>query len=299
MSRLTREITIREAYVQASSFLQHKHIKDAAVCVELLLCDLLDWSRSELLLHWSEPFPEKLRERWQQRLARKAVGEPVQYIIGEQSFYGLSFAVNPAVLIPRPETEWLVERIIALGKRLSSATDSVTAVDVGTGSGAIAIALAVHCPDWTLYAIDLSEDALMVAQANAAKHGVAGRIHWLQGDLLTPLIERNLSPQVVVSNPPYIRSDELDLLQIEVMDYEPRLALDGGPDGLEPYRRLMQQIGLFPQCPELVGFEVGSGQAPSVLEMMGRQGCWEEITIVPDLAGIERHVVGMKGQKGV
>ncbi|PZE19415.1 peptide chain release factor N(5)-glutamine methyltransferase [Paenibacillus xerothermodurans] len=314
-----RKLTIREAYVEASLFLHKHNVSEASACAELLLQHLLGWTRSELLLRWNELFPVERSEEWGHLLERKAAGEPVQYIIGEQEFYGLVFEVKPTVLIPRPETELLVEQVIRLGKQLwpeasgsggardgvgsdqpvaggigaAGATNVPVIADIGAGSGAIAVSLAVHCPEWRLLSSDISRAALAVAAANAARHGVGPRVTFLEGDLLTPYIERGLRLDAVVSNPPYIPDADEEGLQPEVRLYEPRTALYGGADGLELYRRLVGQLSQLPAMPALVGLEVGIGQAHAVASMLRDIAEWDEIDIIPDLAGIERHVIAV------
>ncbi|MDB5054169.1 MAG: SAM-dependent methyltransferase [Bacilli bacterium] len=289
-------MTIREAFLQASSFLQQKHIQDAAICAEMLLQHLLDWNRSTMLLRWEEPFPQELLAEWQQLQERKAAGEPVQYIVGEQEFYGLIFQVNPAVLIPRPETEILVEQIIAWGNQLWP-NGSPTLVDIGSGSGAIPISIAVNCPDWQVMSSDISSAALEVARENAELNGVAARIVFEQGDLLEPFIRDQVSIDILVSNPPYIASSDLAGLQPEVREFEPQLALDGGVDGLLLYRRMVEQLALLPKYPSIVGFEVGQGQTEAVSLMLAELKVWEKIEIIEDLAGIPRHVVAVRALK--
>jgi release factor glutamine methyltransferase len=289
-------MTIREAFLQASSFLQQKHIQDAAICAEMLLQHLLDWNRSTMLLRWEEPFPQELLAEWQQLQERKAAGEPVQYIVGEQEFYGLLFHVNPAVLIPRPETEILVEQIIAWGNQMWP-NGSPTLVDIGSGSGAIPISIAVNCPDWQVMSSDISSAALEVARENAELNGVAARIVFDQGDLLEPFIRDQVSIDILVSNPPYIASSDLAGLQPEVREFEPQLALDGGVDGLLLYRRMVEQLALLPKYPSIVGFEVGQGQTEAVSLMLAELKVWEKIEIIEDLAGIPRHVVAVRALK--
>ena len=293
----TSTFSIREAYLQASSFLQRKNVRDAAVCAELLLQHLLGVSRSELFMRWQEPFPETLNEPWQRLLERKAKGEPVQYITGKQEFYGFPFHVNESVLIPRPETELLVEQIIDLGRGEpgdeSTASRPLTVADIGTGSGAIAVAVAKLVPEWTVVATDISPAALEVARRNAALNHVEGRITFLPGDLLMPLADSRMAIDILISNPPYIPTADLAGLQPEVL-HEPRLALDGGEDGLDSYRKMMRQIGRLSPIPWLIGLEVGQGQAKGVEQMLASSGYWNEIRIVRDLAGIERHVIGLR-----
>lgn len=335
------KLTIREAYVEASSFLLQHGASEAASSAELLLQDLLGLTRSEMLLSWQEPFPQELEARWRELLARRASGEPVQYILGEQEFYGLPFTVTPAVLIPRPETELLVEQIVLIGKQLwpemavgvegsrvksgvdrdpasldeqpaqGGATGEVLeakhradtegaaggrplVADIGAGSGAIAVSLAVQCPQWRVMSSDISPAALAVAQTNAERHGVGEQVTFLEGDLLVPYIERGLLLDVVVSNPPYIpEADEVGL-QPEVRLHEPRSALYGGADGLDLYRRLTAQLTELERLPALVGLEVGIGQSDEVAKLLSQAGDWDEIRIIPDLAGIARHVIAIR-----
>lgn len=286
-----RTMTIKEAYLQASSFLAGEAVPDAAICAEVLLQHLLGWTRTEFLLRWEEPFPADREAEWANFIRRKAAGEPAQYITGEQEFYGLLFQVNPAVLIPRPETELLVEEIVGRASRLwpRGGTRPVAA-DIGTGSGAIAVTLAVQCPDWDVHAVDISPEALETALGNAGKLG-AERIAFHQGDLLQPLLDSRVCVDILVSNPPYIPSGDMSGLQREVVRHEPHTALDGGPDGLIFYRRLVREMDALPDPPALVGFEVGMGQAEDVQELLLAKGHWREVAIVKDLAGIGRHVV--------
>ncbi|WP_127588799.1 N5-glutamine methyltransferase family protein [Paenibacillus koleovorans] len=332
--------TIREAYMRASLFLGRHGVEENKLQAELLLGYVLGMRRTELLFRWSEPFPEEHELAWERYLARRASGEPVQYITGEQEFYGLAFHVERAVLIPRPETELLVEQIVSVGRELWGDGAPVTAADIGTGSGAIAVAVAVQRPAWRVHAVDLSSAALQVARGNAARHGVAERVVFHHGDLLGPLMAGQAGDagggsggagasagagvvadtsasatgasvsagagvggtgglpgvelDVVVSNPPYIETKVIEELDVQVKDFEPRLALDGGPDGLVLYRRLAEQLGSLVRPPQLVGLEVGSGQARAVAMMLDRVGHWGEIRVVKDLAGIERHVVAVR-----
>jgi release factor glutamine methyltransferase len=304
--------TIREAFVEASSFLNRHGVDEAALNGEMLLQHLLGWSRTRLLLNWQDPFPADLELEWQKLLGRRAAGEPVQYVIGEEGFYGLTFQVNPSVLIPRPETEILVQEILNRGKRLWPAAaaeapnqegcnkggQEVTdgpklplLADIGTGSGAIPVTVAVKCPGWRITAVDISRAALDVARNNAVRNGLPeDRIRFYEGDLLQPLIEAGIAVDILVSNPPYIPTEDLSHLQREVREYEPRLALDGGQDGLGFYRRLTSGLHRLPKPPRLVGFEVGMGQARDVAAMLKEAG-YPSVDIIRDLAGIDRHVL--------
>ncbi|GGA16270.1 release factor glutamine methyltransferase [Paenibacillus marchantiophytorum] len=289
----TAAITIREAYVEASSFLGKLGVAEAASCVELLLQHLLGCTRTELLFRFQEQFPVELAESWRQLVERKAAGEPVQYIIGEQDFYGLPFAVSPAVLIPRPETELLVEALLHEGTRLFPQGAPLLA-DVGTGSGVIPVTIAHARPAWRVAASDISAAALEMARVNAQRHGVAARVEWLEGDLLEPFIQRGIAPDILVSNPPYIPDGDLPALMPEVRLFEPHTALFGGVLGLDLYRRMISQLPQLPRIPTVVGFEVGIRQAEAVAAMLGAAADWDEIRFVPDLQGINRHVLAIR-----
>jgi len=318
--------TLQDVWRAGVDRLRAAGIEEAGPDAELLLMHALGKSKTELLRDWREPWPQTpaLRTAWEEMLARRAAGEPVQYVIGEQYFYGRRFIVNPDVLIPRPETELLVEAIIAAGDRLWPMDGQAAphVLDVGAGSGAIAITLAAERTKWRVTASDLSSAALTVAWLNAETLGVSARIQFVQGDLLEPIIaERDLADlgevgqaetaairhpegtsihartmsglpvDILVSNPPYIPSGDLPGLQREVRDYEPHLALDGGDDGLGPYRRMAEQLKLLPVKPRIVGWEVGAGQAEEAADLLRSAGDWTEIRFVADYAGILRHVL--------
>ena len=286
--------TIREAYLRASSFLKERGVEEAGASAELLLRHVLRVNRTKLLVMWDESLEDDAFDRLWEMLQRRADGEPVQYIMGEAYFYGRPFQVNKAVLIPRPETELLAERIVLLGREFWGAEGSPRVVDIGTGSGAIAVTLASECPAWQVAASDISPAALEVARGNARANGVEDRILFLEGDLLEPAAREWGRIDILVSNPPYICTADLDGLQREVRDYEPHLALDGGPDGLVLYRRMLAQMAEFDVWPRLVGFECGMGQAQELSRLIQETGRWSKVMIVDDYAGIERHVIASR-----
>lgn len=219
-------------------------------------------------------------------LARRARREPLQYVLGVQEFCGLEFEVSPAVLIPRPESEMLVEEMARAARGMSA----VSLADIGTGSGCIAVSCARALPAATVYAVDLSEAALTVARRNAARHGVHERVRWFQGDLCGPLQKLGLKVDMVVSNPPYIREDEWAGLQPEVQHFEPRLALMGGSDGLEIHRRLIDQAWQVLVSGGLLVLEVGQGQAEIVCQLLQEIGRYGRPLVRQDPAGIARVV---------
>lgn len=289
--------TIGAVLRQGAESLRQAGVEEANADAELLLLYLLGISKAKLLLDWRETMPVDKRAAWAEMLARKAEGEPAQYIVGEQYFYGRRFEVSPAVLIPRPETELLAEAVLELGDRLwPSGSGAPTVLDVGTGSGALSVTLAAERPEWRVLASDLSSDALAMARNNAARLGVAKRITFVQGDLLTPFMGAGSEYppiDILVSNPPYIPSADIPGLQREVRSHEPHLALDGGADGLNPYRAMASQLSGLPALPRVVAWEVGMGQADDVAALLCEAAEWSDIRFVKDYAGIDRHVIAV------
>ncbi|MDI4650232.1 peptide chain release factor N(5)-glutamine methyltransferase [Cohnella hashimotonis] len=283
---------------------------EAEAGAELLILHVLGIGKAELLRDLREPFPEAKRRAWETMLARRAAGEPAQYVTGEQYFYGRRFAVTPAVLIPRPETELLAEAVLEGADRIEAARKAAQAgtarsgaremelrvLDVGTGSGALAVTLKLERPGWQVTASDLSPEALDVAAGNASALGAS--VRFVQGDLLAPFLAGGALAgeriDILVSNPPYIPSSDLPGLQAEVREHEPHLALDGGPDGLAPYRRMAEQLSGLAELPAMVAWEVGIHQAEQAASLLREAAAWDEIRIVRDYAGIDRHVLALR-----
>lgn len=288
--------TLRDVWREGTLRLERAGVEEAAADAELLLLHLLGKSKTELLRDLREPWPGgELDAAWEAVLRRREAGEPVQYVTGEQYFYGRRFEVSPAVLIPRPETELLAEAVLAAGDRFwpQGEAEAPHVLDVGTGSGALAVTLAAERPAWRVTASDLSADALAAAARNAALLGVRDRIRFVQGSLLEPFFE-GPPIDILVSNPPYIVTADLAGLQREVRDYEPRLALDGGEDGLDPYRAMAGQLHRLPSLPRIVAWEVGAGQAEDVAAMLRNAADWTDIRFVVDYVGIQRHVLAVR-----
>jgi release factor glutamine methyltransferase len=253
---------------------------------ELLLAHVLQVSRTAVMAGIHPPPTEAHLRSLEDLVVRRCTREPLAYLRGTQEFYGLSFKVSPAVLIPRPETELLVEAVLTRFRAQHSHTPPVIA-DAGTGSGCIAVACAVHLPHAEIHAIDISQDALAVARANALQHRVADRITFHHGDLLAPLHGKAI--EMIVSNPPYIASEELTQLMPEVSRFEPKIALTPGSDPLSIYRRLAQQASRTLVTDGTLAVEVGAGQAQDVAEILLRAG-FASIERRRDPAGIERVV---------
>ncbi len=247
---------------------------------ELLLRSVTGWDRAFVLAHDEAPLDADAERAFREAIARRALGEPVQYIVGEQEFWGLALKVTPAVLIPRPETEHVIEAVLA---RVSRDADLQIA-DVGTGSGAIAIALAKELPRSRVLATDISQAALEVARENAARHSVADRIDFVRCDLL-PDAPGNFD--VLASNPPYIAEDERESLAREVKDFEPQQALFAGATGYEIYQRLLPVAAHALKPGGWLVLEIGAGQSAQLREMLRE---WRDVATMRDLAGIERVV---------
>jgi release factor glutamine methyltransferase len=266
----------------ADFFRQHR-IESARLDAEVLLAHVLACKRVDLYLTFDQPVANADRTRFRELVRRRAKERvPVAHLTGTREFWSVPLRVTPDVLIPRPDTETLVRACAALGARRIA--------DVGTGSGCIAIALARELPDATLLGVDLSRAALAVARHNAEASGVAKRIELREGDLLSGIEE---CFELIASNPPYVRTRELEQLAPEVR-HEPRLALDGGPDGLDVVRRLIEQAPARLCRGGHLALEVGGGQAPEVAELARAAGA-SAVEVQRDLAGHERVVVAAFG----
>jgi release factor glutamine methyltransferase len=287
---------------------------------ELLLAHILGWSRARVLAERRAPLSQLQQAAFRSLVQRRAALEPIAYLVGHKEFYGLDLLVDRHVLVPRPETELLVERAILVGRRMTAdrrppTTEDrgsriedrlrvlrdprsssfgtsvagrwspVVVADIGTGSGCIAVALAVYLPEALVYAIDISLEALRVARQNVERHGVATRVRLIEGDLLDALPE---PVDLLVSNLPYTILSEIDE---GVRRHEPHLALDGGADGLDLYRRLLAAAPAKLRPGGAVLFEIGAAQGAAVAELARRQFAAARIKVHQDLAGLDRVVV--------
>jgi release factor glutamine methyltransferase len=251
---------------------------------QILLAHVLGQPRAWVLAHLEIPLTEKQTREWKAALAHLRRGDPLPYVLGHWEFFGLEFIVTPEVLIPRPETELLVETALDLIRQADSAIR--TCVDVGTGSGCIAIALALHAPSLTLTATDISPEALAIAHANAVKHSIASRIELHTADLLDcpALADRRFD--LLVANLPYIPTSTLRML--EVYGREPSLALDGGADGLDLIRRLLQTAPAHLAAGGALLLEIEASQGKSALDLARQAFTQAELRVLPDLSGRDR-----------
>lgn len=248
---------------------------------ELLLRHVLDCDAAWLFAHADDCVAADSAQRLEPLLRRRMNGEPVQYIVGETEFFGLAFAVDSAVLIPRPETELLVESALDFLRD----REHPQVLDLGTGSGAIAVALAVGCPQARLVAVDISASALEIAARNAMRHGVQNCIDFRQSDLVSSLGGERFD--CIVSNPPYVPLADKAALDVEVREYEPELALFAGDDGLAVYRRLIQTAPDFLAREGMLALEIGFGQQESVAALLAGVG-FQKMKFLPDYQQIPR-----------
>jgi len=271
-----RVISVQEAVRQSISKLQT--VTDAPrLEAEVILSYVLSSPRAALLAHPEQPLSSEQFWHYFECIHQRVSGYPLPYIIGSVEFYGLTFNVTPEVLIPRSDTEILVDLAIERAP--------ATIVDVGTGSGCIAVALAIHLPDAQITAIEVSPAALAIAQDNAERHGVADRIQLIVGDVLSP---RPGLVDMIVSNPPYILSGEIPSLPVSVRDHEPQLALDGGMDGLAVIRQLMNQAPAVLRPGGSLLIEIGAGQGDAANSLAHTVFPDAQIQVHPDLAGRDR-----------
>jgi release factor glutamine methyltransferase len=282
-------MTLREALTFAAAQLaSDEHLRATANRdAELLLLHTLQISRVTLIAHPGDELSAGQRIDYEDNVARRLRHEPVQYITGQQEFYGLTLKVTPAVLIPRPETEHLVEAVV---QRLPT-NEPLKVADIGTGSGAIAIAIAAHLPEAAITALDISPDALAVATANAREHNLSDRIRFLQSDLLSALDQEPETFDAIVSNPPYVAETDRDTLHPQVRKYEPAAALFAGETGLDIYRRLIPQAYIALKPNGLLALEIGHDQQGAIAALLQ---AWHNLSFIRDLQEIPRVAIAQK-----
>jgi release factor glutamine methyltransferase len=289
-------VLLGESLNSAIQRLTAAHVPSPRMNAELLLMFTVDCDRAYLYGHPERELSNEDQARYEEALAQRSKGVPAQYITGHQEFWGMDLIVSPAVLIPRPETEHVIETVLAcvgrarVGRTLPSATSghalsdkSLHIADVGTGSGCIALALAKELPQAEVHATDISPAALEIARANAARHQLQNRIHFHEADLLQG-IEKNTF-DFVVSNPPYVGESEEDEVQLEVRKFEPRNAVFAGPTGLEVIERLIPQAREVLKPGGWLVIEMSGTIAERVQELLSD---WENVQITNDLQGIAR-----------
>jgi release factor glutamine methyltransferase len=286
--------TVGTARSWAIGEFKRAHVEPAGLPADLLLAHILGWDRVRVLSRPELSLEEDAWIRYQALVHRCAKGEPLQYLTGQQEFYGLLLRVTPDVLIPRPETELLVEEALSLMRGLS--LPEIRFLDIGTGSGCIAVSVAHEFSGSVGWAVDISAAALRIARDNAVRHGVTARIQFVQADLLECF---SLAPafHLVLSNPPYVAREEYDSLPAAVRNHEPRGALFGGENGLEIYRRLIPDAASRLMPGGYLLLELGAGQQKSV-EKLVETGGYTSLKVLNDLQGIPRCLVARKSPLG-
>ncbi len=279
------KMTYRECYEQGCRTLQAAGIEEAILDARLLLEAVCGTDRNDLLVHGEQPVAPQAEEKYLNWIRQRAEHIPLQQLTGEQDFMGLTFSVNEHVLIPRQDTEILVEEV------LKELHDGMRVLDMCTGSGCILLSLMHYSNDCEGLGVDLSAEALEVAERNVLKvltPEKAEHVQFLQSDLFEKLEDKF---EIIVSNPPYIASAEVEKLMPEVRDHEPRMALDGTEDGLYFYRRIIEEAGKHLVSSGMLFFEIGYDQGQAVSELMRTQG-YREVQVVQDYAGLDRVVFG-------
>jgi release factor glutamine methyltransferase len=277
-------VTLREIVSAAEAkLLQGPHPERARLDAEALLLHALNQNRAWLLAHWDDEAAVAAQCAYNDLVARRQTGEPLQYITGSSEFFGLPFSVGPGELIPRPETEHLVEEVIRLAGEWSNTPLRIA--DIGTGSGIIAVAVAHALPQARVSAIDCSAPALAIALKNAEQNHLEDRIQFFEGDLLAPLAGQTF--HILASNPPYIPANDRDTLSVEVRDHEPHIALFAEEDGLAIYRRLIPEARALLVSGGWLVLEIGYGQQPAIEQLL-QDGSYGEIHFFPDYQGIPR-----------
>ena len=300
---IVENLDVRAALKEGITRLRAAGVPSGTLAAELLLMHALGRDRTWLYTNPEHPLAAGEAEKFFALVARRAAGEPTQYLTGKQEFWGLEFEVTPAVLIPRPETEHVVEvalerlgeRGIKINMKTGQPSPPLRVADVGTGSGCLAIALAQELPHSEIVATDISAPALEVARRNAARHHVSDRIRFVQTNLLDCVLDESRITShesrlfdLIISNPPYIAREDAASLPVEVREHEPHSALFGGPTGVEIYERLIKHAGALLGPRGIIVLELGYNSADAVRKMLHADGHWANISVTNDLAGIPR-----------
>ncbi len=286
-------MTVLEVIKRSTEFLTRKGVESPRLQVELILAHVLKLPRLQLYLNFERKLDERDIESIREMIKRRGAREPLQHITGSTSFCGLEIAVNRDVLVPRPETELLAERGWKFLQNVPAEADAPKVLDFGTGSGCIAIALAIHAPRSGVWAVDTSKPALAMARANAERHGAESRIQFIHAASLCEL-DAALRFDLVISNPPYIPAGEIEGLDPEVREFDPRQALDGGTDGLKFYSLLAAEARERLKTRGSMMLEFGDGQAEAISNLLSKAG-WDIEAVERDLSGRERILVARPG----
>ncbi len=283
--------TIGDLLKTTTKYLKEKRIESPRLTAEVLLAHILGMDRVGLYLEFEKPLTEKELSAYRDLIRRRVRGEPLQYITGVQEFWSMAFKVGPGVLIPRPETELLVEQALAITEKVKPGDhQGLRLLDLGTGSGILAVSLAKELPEWEVWATDISAEPLHMAQSNADKHGVHERIRFRQGDLFDSVREEGVNFDIIVSNPPYVGEEAYGALPPEVREHEPRTALAGGPKGTLYIERILREAPDFLISGGWLLVEMAPGQTERAMEIAEETNRYNEIRRVRDYTGRHRVV---------
>ena len=275
---------------KTASYLKNKGIENARLNAELLVGSVLNLDRVQLYLNFEKPLQQSEIEKLKPLLKRRAAHEPLQYLLGETEFYSLKFKVNHHTLIPRPETEVLVDVVLEICRTDFTNHAKIDIIDIGTGSGNIAIALTKNNDKIRMTAIDINSEALKIAQENAVYHGVAYRINFIHHDVYNDFPDSDQRFNIIVSNPPYITKQEMAELPLDVKNFEPKTALDGGKNGLDFYFRFGELVSLLKENGSIV-VEIGAFQSQQVVDIFSKNNLFENIEVFEDLNNKSRVVL--------
>lgn len=298
-------LLVKEMLTMGEKQLMDSDIADATRDCKILYCYMMDIPFSKIILEYQEVLQDRLCDKYFELIDRRSKGEPVQYIMGSQEFMGLEFIVNENVLIPRQDTETLVEDALEIintgtlrGEDMDVKRKEWDILDLCTGSGAIGVSLARIANKVNVTCSDISEGAIKVAKENAQKHGVAKSVKFEQGDLLKPFSKhfRKQKFDMIISNPPYIKSSIIPTLQKEVCEHEPLSALDGGESGLDFYERIVSGVGSHLRKSGVLLLEIGHDQGEAVSGLLSRNGEFTSIRVLKDLANRDRIVFAKKSK---
>jgi len=286
---------IKDLLPVSTDYLKKKNIESPRLCAEILLSHQLGLSRLKLYLEYDQPVGANDLGSYREMIKRLAEGEPIQYITGIQEFWSMDFIVNKDVLIPRPETEILVEQAIRVYKENNYAElPAVNILDICTGSGAIAVAIASELKNAEIFASDISGDALNTARLNITRHGMQKRITPLEGDLFEPFKGLNNHFDIIVSNPPYVSKEEYSLLPVKIRDFEPRIALESGADGLNHIRAILEYAPKYLKPGGWLMLEMDPSQTNTVAEIIAKNDFLLNASVVKDFSNRARVVITQK-----
>lgn len=286
----SRSFCIKEILKLTDEYLNKKGIHNSRLEAEILLGSVINMSRVELYVNFDRPVADEEKAAYRKLISERISGKPLQYIIGTQPFRHINLKVEQGVFIPRPETELLVDHVIEISKKMSG---HLKIIDIGTGTGAIALSLAYEILDSYIYAVDISERALDLARENALNLGLLGKVSFIKSDLFENIDKDVSQADIIVANPPYIPTNVIENLQTEVKDFDPKEALDGGEDGLDFYRHIIRDSSEYLKSGGFLVFEIGDGQSERIIEIL-KNNNFEDIQSLKDYAGKERIISAVK-----